>query len=164
MRRTAAILAGLSLASGAAFAALQEESTTDSYDEAEAQMEDQETGDPEMGTIPEAENAYGAEAGEEAGHDLSQMSSEELSGMSIMTAEGEEIGTIEQVGYSSMHQEKVATVNVGGFLGVGEKVIAIPLSKLEMGSDGALETTMSHEEIEAAQEFDSSDLSMEQQQ
>lgn len=138
--------------------------TTDPYGDEEARTGEQRTSDPEMGTQPESETTYGAEVGEQGMHDLSRMSAEELSGKSVMTAEGEEVGTIEQVGYSSMHQDKVAAVNVGGFLGVGEKVIAIPLSDLQMSSSGeGLETTMSRDEIQSAEEFDPTNLSTSEQ-
>lgn len=159
MKRTAAFLAGLALAGGTAFAALQETSTQSEY---ETQTETQDPTEPETSTLPESEQTYETETETQMGHDVTQMSSDELSGKTVMTTEGEEIGTVEQVGYSSTHQETVATVNVGGFLGVGEKLIAIPLSDLQMGSDDSLQTTMSRQEIESAQEFDASSLSTEE--
>lgn len=149
MKRTAAILAGIALAGGTAWAA--------------GQPQDQPTGDPEMGTQPEAETSYGTEIGEQSGHDVSQMSPDELTGMPVMTTAGEEVGSIEQVGYSSTHQEQVATINVGGFLGVGEKLIAVPLSELQVGSDDSLQTKMTREEIQSQPEFDPSNLTSEQQ-
>ncbi|HEX7062152.1 MAG TPA: PRC-barrel domain-containing protein [Woeseiaceae bacterium] len=162
MKKTAAILAGIMLASGTTWAALQE-SATQSTDPHSSTQSDEPTGDPEMGTLPEGENAYGEEVGEQSAHDLSQMSAEELAGRTVMTTSGEEIGTIEQVGYSSTDQEKVATINVGGFLGVGEKLIAVPLSELQMGSDDSLQTTMTREEIQSQPEFDPSSLSTDEQ-
>lgn len=157
MKRTLAILAGVTLAGGTAWAALQEAS--DPYEPGTTQSDDQDTGDPEMGTLPEGENAYGAEIGEESADDVSQMSPEELAGKSVMTTSGEEVGAIDQVGYSSTHQEKVATINVGGFLGVGEKLIAVPLSELQPGTDESLQTTMTREEIQSQPEFDPASLS-----
>lgn len=172
MRRTAAIMAGLTLVGGAAFAAAQESDTASEYETqspttnpyGEEETEEHQASEPETEIVPEAETTTGAEAGQQTGHDVSQMSAEELGGMTITTADGEEVGTIEEVGYSSMHQEKVVTVNVGGFLGVGEKLIAIPLSRVETGSDDSLRTSMDRREIEAAQEFDPSNLTAEEQQ
>jgi sporulation protein YlmC with PRC-barrel domain len=167
MRRTVLIAAGLTLAGGTALA-LQEPTqdeydtqSTDPYESGTTGTEDDApSGDPEMGTLPEGEqDAYGTETGEQSAHDVTQMSADELEGMTVTTGEGEELGTIEQVGYSDTHQEKVATINVGGFLGVGEKMIAVPLSKLEMGSDDSIVTRMSREEIQSQPEFDPSDLS-----
>ncbi|MEX2124180.1 MAG: PRC-barrel domain-containing protein [Woeseia sp.] len=117
-----------------------------------------------------AEDAYGTESetdpmeetdpqtasthGEEMGTDLSAMTSEELNGKSVITTEGDEIGAIDETGYSSTHQERVATVEVGGFLGVGEKRIAIPLSELSMGDDDTVQTSLTRESIEAQEAFD----------
>ncbi|MGH8168746.1 MAG: PRC-barrel domain-containing protein, partial [Woeseiaceae bacterium] len=93
--------------------------------------------------------------GEEAGTDLSGMTAQELSGKSVVTATGDEIGEIGEIGYSATHQERVATVEVGGFLGVGEKRIAIPLSELEPGEDDtSVQTSLTRESIEAQEEFD----------
>lgn len=86
-------------------------------------------------------------------------STAQLHGRTVVTSGGEEVGTIEQVGYSRRHNERVATVNVGGFLGVSDKVIAIPLS--ELGLDAAADdvtTSMTRAAIEQQQAFDPSEL------
>ncbi len=87
---------------------------------------------------------------------LSELSAEELRGQTIVTADGEEIGEINEVGYSSTHQERVATVEVGGFLGVGQKQIAIPLSQIQKSVDDPerVQTSMTRQSIEAEEEFD----------
>lgn len=165
MKRSAVILAGLAFAAGMAFAS-QETGTqsTDPYDTTQTE-DDKPTGDPEMGTLPEGEtDAYGTETGEQSSGDISKMSPDQLMGMTVTTEDGEELGTIEQVGYSTASQEQVATINVGGFLGVGEKIIAVPLSELQMGSDDSLTTSMSREEIQSEPEFDPSDLGAAEQE
>ena len=91
---------------------------------------------------------YGQESGMQQ-HDLSSMSAEELQGMTIVSDTGEEIGSIDRVG-----EVRVVTVDVGGFLGVGAKTVAIPISELEMSSDGNLTTTLTRETLEQQQEFD----------
>jgi hypothetical protein len=101
-----------------------------------------------------------------AGSDLSGMTAEELEGKKVLTLTGEEVGEIEDVGRSATQQARVATVDVGGFLGIGEKTIAIPLSELEpsvAGSDGdgAVQTSMTRTSIEALPEFDEADFTAE---
>ena len=82
-----------------------------------------------------------------------------LPGKTIVTADGEEVGTIEQVGYSREHNERVATVDVGGFLGAGDKVIAIPISELGLGGESDLVTTsLDRTALEQEQEFNPSQL------
>jgi sporulation protein YlmC with PRC-barrel domain len=99
---------------------------------------------------------------DKAHKDLSEMSADKLSGKSVVTAEGEEIGEIDEVGYSSTHQERVAVIEVGGFLGVGEKRIALPLSELQIGADDEVETTMTRDSIEMQEEFDEAGFTADQ--
>lgn len=86
-------------------------------------------------------------------------SAAELGGKTVVTASGEEVGTVGQVGYSQQLGERVATVNVGGFLGAGDKIIAIPISELGLGrEDDKVTTSMTRTSLEQAQEFDPSQL------
>lgn len=85
---------------------------------------------------------------------LADMSVEELEDMTLVTESGEELGQIERIGQSEQHQERVATVDVGGFLGVAEKTIAIPLSELELSADGNVVTSLTKESIESRESFD----------
>lgn len=191
MKRTVVFMAGLALTGGAAFAGAQEQSTTEEWDtdssivtederedrtgmetdtqsQYETQSQTQETDpyeaqttdpystQPETQTDPSMQDPTAME-----NPDLSQLPPEELQGMTIVSSTGEEVGTIEKVGYSDQHQDTVAAVNVGGFLGVGEKVIAIPLSDLQMGADSNVTTTMDRTQIEQEQEIDPSTLSEE---
>lgn len=99
-----------------------------------------------------------------AGSDLSALTAEELEGKKVLTLTGEEVGEIEDVGRSATQQARVATVDVGGFLGIGEKTIAIPLSELEpsvSGEDEAVRTSMTRTSIEALPEFDEADFTAE---
>lgn len=95
------------------------------------------------------------------GNDLSQMTAEELKGKTVLTLTGEEIGEIDDVGMSASQQARVATVEVGGFLGISEKTIAIPLSDLQASGTGddSVKTSMTRTSIEAQPEFDESDFS-----
>ncbi|HWM27664.1 MAG TPA: PRC-barrel domain-containing protein, partial [Woeseiaceae bacterium] len=115
--------------------------------------------DPMEESDPQSASTYG----EEVGTDLSEMTAEELSGRTVTTVTGEEIGEIGEIGYSATHQERVATVEVGGFLGVGGKRIAIPLSELEPGEDDtSVQTSLSRESIEAQEEFDEAGFTLDE--
>jgi len=102
------------------------------------------------------------ESKDKAHNDVSQMSSDKLIGKSVVTATGEEIGEIDEVGYSATHQERVAVIEAGGFLGVGEKRIAVPLSELEISEDGNVKTTMTRDSIEMQEEFDEAGFTADQ--
>lgn len=95
------------------------------------------------------EELYSQESSGMEQHDISSMSADELKGMTIVSESGEEIGSVDRVG-----EARVVTVDVGGFLGVGAKTVAIPVSELQMSADGSLQTTLTREALEARQEFD----------
>jgi hypothetical protein len=98
------------------------------------------------------------------GSDLSGLTAEELEGKKVLTLTGEEVGEIDAVGRSATQQARVVTVDVGGFLGIGEKTIAIPLSELELSvssDDEAVRTSMTRTSIEALPEFDEADFTAE---
>jgi hypothetical protein len=92
------------------------------------------------------------------GKGLSSMSADELEGKKVVTLTGEEIGEIGEIGESPAHGGRIATVEVGGFLGVGEKTIAIPLSDLDksVSDEDSVRTTMTRSSIESQPEFDES--------
>ena len=95
------------------------------------------------------------------GMDVSTMTAAELKGKKVLTLTGEEIGEIDEVGISGTRQERVATVEVGGFLGISEKTIAIPLSELQSSVSGedSVKTSLTRTSIETLPEFDESDFS-----
>lgn len=91
---------------------------------------------------------------------LSKAKADYLEGKKVVTLDGKEIGEIHRVGKSPSHDERVATVDAGGFLGVGSKTIAIPLSKLHQSpSDGDnVRLSMMRTSLEEEPEFDESQL------
>ena len=99
---------------------------------------------------------------DKSGKDVADMTADKLSGKTVVTATGEEIGDIDEVGYSATHQERVAVIEAGGFLGVGEKRVAVPLSELEIGSDGNVKTTMDRDSLESQEEFDEAGFTADQ--
>lgn len=130
----------------------QAEEPTQTEDSTMGETETQESTTYGQESTTEESTTYSQEM--EMEHGLSDMTVEELQGTTVVTATGEEIGEIDSIGQSEEHQERIATVDVGGFLGVAEKTIAIPLSELEMSSDGNVQTTLTKETIESQEEFD----------
>ena len=147
----------------------ESEMSTDPYGTSQSQ-----TTDPTGTESPTQTDTYGTQSETEStqqsastwedksGEDMADMTADKLSGKSVVTTTGEEIGQIDQVGYSATHQERVAVIEAGGFLGVGEKRVALPLSELEMGSDGKVKTTMDRDSIESQEEFDEAGFTADQ--
>ena len=141
--------------------------STEPYGTDQSQSQTDTTTDPygtetESDTTQDSASQSASTYGEEVGKDISEMSAEDLSGKTVVTATGEEIGDIDEVGYSSTHQERVAIIEAGGFLGVGEKRIAVALSDLEAGTDDTVKTSLTRESIEAQEEFDEAGFTADQ--
>jgi sporulation protein YlmC with PRC-barrel domain len=185
MNKTVAIMTGLALSGSVALAQEQEtydpdrDTVTETESDRGMGMETPRQDSPvqsEYGAEPQTQtesdtgtDPYGTEESqsqttqEHEGHtDISQMSSDMLAGKSVVTSTGEEIGEIDEVGYSATHQERVAVIEAGGFLGVGAKRIAIPLSELQMGTDDNVSTTLTRDSIETQEEFDEAGFTADQ--
>ncbi|MEM7566897.1 MAG: PRC-barrel domain-containing protein, partial [Pseudomonadota bacterium] len=77
---------------------------------------------------------------------------QDILSMDLIGAEGEEIGDVERV--ISQNGELFVVVGNGGFLGLGEKQVALPLADMTM-RDGELYTrAYTEDEVEEMAEFD----------
>ena len=78
-----------------------------------------------------------------------------LIGSEIRTADGEKIGDVDDLILDGEHRVVAMTVGVGGFLGMDETRVAIPMKRLTIGEDEAqmaprISTDLTKAEIERA--------------
>ena len=88
-----------------------------------------------------------------------QISSEEasqLEGKNVLSSQGEEVGEISDIVRSQADNELHAVVDVGGFLGIGARSVAIPVQQGQIGEDGNLQVPLSREQLEQLPEYDDS--------
>lgn len=64
------------------------------------------------------------------------LSADKLIGAEVVNASGEEIGEIEDLVVGSDNKVSQAIVEVGGFLGIGSKFVAVDIDKLQANSKG----------------------------
>jgi hypothetical protein len=65
------------------------------------------------------------------------------------------IGQIEDVLVDLNHANLIAVVlSVGGFLGVGDKLVAVPVTQIKVGSEAKFTTDLTREQMTAAPAFD----------
>ena len=81
------------------------------------------------------------------------MSVDEMDGMDLYDASGERIGEVDDILIGDDGSTMAASLDVGGFLGIGEKDVVLPLDSLRVSEDG-LVTNMSKEELESLPEYD----------
>lgn len=78
----------------------------------------------------------------------------ELTGASVFDMTGERIGEIDDILMNPEDNSMAASIDVGGFLGLGEKDVVLPLESLTNGSDDGVTVDMSEEELEALPEYE----------
>lgn len=84
-----------------------------------------------------------------------ELDAEELVGNNIVARDsGEDIGEITGLARSRSDGDLYALVDVGGFLGIGERTVALPVDRVEMDRDGDLMTQITREELEQMPEYD----------
>jgi putative membrane protein len=83
-----------------------------------------------------------------------EISIEEVLGSSVVNSAGEEIAEIEDIVLDE-NQEYYAILSVGGFLGIGDKKVAVPLDQLQLSEDKVyLMTAETEEQLEQMPEYD----------
>ncbi|MBN1239698.1 MAG: PRC-barrel domain-containing protein [Gammaproteobacteria bacterium] len=90
----------------------------------------------------------------QAGGEITESDVSQLVGQTVQTRDGEDVGEITGVARSLADQQLHALVDVGGFLGIGERTVSIPLERAQLDQDGNVMTQMSRQEIEQMQEYD----------
>lgn len=78
----------------------------------------------------------------------------DLSDRALTNARGEELGTVDRIVLASDGREYVV-LDEGGFLGFGEREVAIPLDSISVVSGALVMRGMTEDDIEAMPEFDS---------
>ena len=87
-----------------------------------------------------------------------QISANDYIGKSVYNAENESIGDVNDLIIEENGGVVAAVIGVGGFLGIGEKNVAVPMDKIDMAQDTEnndmrLTTTETAEALKAAPEF-----------
>ena len=77
----------------------------------------------------------------------------QLVGKAIYGAQGERVGEISDVLVKDGNASAVV-VDVGGFLGMGERTVAIPLDNLQVGEDRVTATNLTEESAKNLPEYD----------
>ncbi|MFP5075992.1 PRC-barrel domain-containing protein [Rhizobium sp. YIM 134829] len=122
-------------------------------------------------TAPAADQA--AQAAPAGGDYLTEQGPEQISantyiGQSVYTGNDESIGEINDVIFTTDGSVEAAVIGVGGFLGIGEKNVAVPLDKINVAQvpnsdDLKLTTQETADTLKAAPEFKTKSAQMAEQ-
>jgi ribosomal 30S subunit maturation factor RimM len=81
------------------------------------------------------------------------VSIEEVLGSTVVNENGEEVGEIQDL--VAKDDAYYAVLSVGGFLGIGEKDVAVPLDELKLGEDESyLMSTKTEDQLEEMPAYD----------
>ena len=110
--------------------------------------------DPLMGSDRSQQGQQG-QTGMSSGQSLESMSPDQIVGKTVVSAEGEEIGEVQEIVQDPATSEKFAVVDVGGFLGVGQKSVTIALNELQtsQGGEDRLESDLTRQTLETKTEY-----------
>lgn len=83
------------------------------------------------------------------------ITAEELVGRNVVNRQGENVGEVESLVVQPKKNEVHAVISIGGFLGIGDRDVAIPLKDLEIGDDNVtLMSQQTKEDLEALPEYE----------
>jgi sporulation protein YlmC with PRC-barrel domain len=91
---------------------------------------------------------------------MAQLTADELEGQTVIGSEGDNIGDVSTLVLDDSGEIDKVIVDVGGFLGIGEKPVALPFDDLQIEQTGegmgAIEVTTDHtqEELENMESWD----------
>ncbi|MBA2484027.1 MAG: PRC-barrel domain-containing protein [Nitrosomonas sp.] len=78
---------------------------------------------------------------------------QKMVGMDVVSNNNEELGEIDNLIVTAPDNILYAIVSVGGFLGTGDKLVAVPVANLTKTNDDKVKLNVTKEEIENAPEF-----------
>lgn len=113
-------------------------------------------------TAPSSSMGTGGNAASSAGttSPMGTVSAEEMLGKTVVGSDGEEIGEVEDVIMDTASgQARQLVISSGGFLGIGEKQIAVDFSNAQPGADNdeIKLSNMTRDQVRDMQEFEYND-------
>ena len=108
-------------------------------------------------------NAYADQYNDKAGKQMEDTITTEradIEGRDVVSSKGEAIGSVEKLVVSKSDNKLHAVVSVGGFLGIGDKDVAVPYEKLQIGTENVTIMTQEAEtDLRNMPEYDESKFS-----
>jgi putative membrane protein len=75
-----------------------------------------------------------------------EMTANDLIGQKVVNKKGDKVGKIDDIVLNSSDKAVLAVISVGGFLGIGDKLVAVPFDQLQLDKDKAILMSSTTEE------------------
>jgi len=92
-----------------------------------------------------------------AGGQMQRVALADFEGLDVINERGEQLGDVDGIVQSTADQKRYVVINHGGFLGLGEKTVALSLEGLMMQGDRLVVPGLTDDEIRALPEFEAND-------
>lgn len=89
--------------------------------------------------------------------DIQSMKVGDLVGKSVYDDKGERIGEVDDVVVNKSTKQTAAVIGVGGFLGIGERKAAVPVSELKVQGDKIVGSGLTKDAVKSMSEYKDSD-------
>jgi sporulation protein YlmC with PRC-barrel domain len=84
---------------------------------------------------------------------ITDMSAKQLVGKSVYNTAGDRIGEVDDVVISKSGSQTAAVIGVGGFLGIGEKKVALPVNQLQVQDNKIVAMGLSEDSAKRLPEY-----------
>lgn len=124
---------------------------------AEPEVEIVERGEQgEQGEQQKERSASASESASASSQSLARVPLDQLTDKEIITQNGEELGSVEDIVADPHGGQAGFVVSVGGFLGIGDTKILVPADEAQLSNDQIVwQTSMSQEQLEKTNEYQS---------
>lgn len=90
---------------------------------------------------------------EDVGNPVTGMRVSKIIGTKVKNSAGENVGSIDDLVVREKDQVVMAVLSVGGFLGIGDRKVAVPWSELSFGTDRTVTYNVTKQQLEQQPEF-----------
>ncbi|MCC7274188.1 MAG: PRC-barrel domain-containing protein [Alphaproteobacteria bacterium] len=87
------------------------------------------------------------------GDPVTGMRVSKIIGSKVHNSAGETVGAVDDLVIRSKDQVVLAVISVGGFLGIGDRKVAVPWDELTFGNDRSIVYNVTKKELETKPEF-----------
>lgn len=135
------------------------EEMTEEAAETEAEMTEEPAEGEETTEMASTESSESMEAGNRVAFTDAKLEATEIIGMRVYGANDEDLGEISEILLSKDGQAEGVIIDVGGFLGIGEKPVAVAFDAIELARSeddmwSGVYTNFTEEELEAQPAYD----------
>lgn len=111
---------------------------------------------PAVSPVPPASGMSGSTAaGSASSVQPGQMRADDIIGTRVYGPNDANVGSVDDIILNTTSKQvEAAILSVGGFLGIGNKLVSVPIDQLQMGQDGRLSISLTREQLQRAPEFE----------